>query len=77
MPNKQMLFIKNGDDIEVGYERERDDKTKYFSTILIIQPLERCVMTDCGDPYMDYGISFDELSEIMEKIKALDKKGNV
>ncbi len=41
------------------------------------KPLERCVMTDCGDPYMDYGISFDELSEIMEKIKVLDKKGNV
>ncbi len=59
---------------DVGEYIECNDGVKIFSTRLQIIPNEEIVMTDCGDPYMDYSIDFDTILAVADKIKELRKE---
>lgn len=71
-----LIFRENNDKygdkvIEAGNLYERDDGSKFFSSKLDISLINKEVRTDCGDHYMDYGISFDDFLAIADKIKEL------
>ena len=57
--------------IEVGHWCKRNNGESFFSSILDIMPKEEQVLTDCGDTYMDYSISFDTILAVADKIKKL------
>lgn len=59
--------------IGVGRWCKRNNGEKFFSSELIIVPEWNSVETDCGDSYMDYSISFDDLLAIADKIRELKK----
>ena len=67
----EQLFVKHGEDIEVGHEYKRDNGVSFFIANFIIKPKEQKVWTDCGDPYMNFSVSFEEFLEIANKIKEL------
>ena len=73
---EKLVFRENNDKydepvIEVGDWWQRDDGSKFFSSILDIMPKEERVLTDCGDQYYDYSVSFDTFLAIADKIKEL------
>lgn len=76
---KGLIFRENKDKydnpvIECGNWFKRDDESEFFSSILDIDLKNREVETDCGDPYMDYSIGFDEFLAIADKIRELEEK---
>ena len=73
-----LVFRENNDKydskvIEAGSWDERYDGSKFFSSILDIDPINKIVITDCGDSYMDYSIDFDTFLKISDKIRELEK----
>lgn len=75
----KLVFRENNDKydepvIEVGDWWVRDDGSRFFSAVLDIMPKEEQVLTDCGDTYMDYSISFDTILAVADKIKELRKE---
>lgn len=75
----ELIFRKNGDKygdnvIEAGYWVERDDGSKFFSSMLDILLTNKEVRTDCGDTYMDYSITFDNFLAIADKIRELEEE---
>ena len=76
---RELIFRENNDKynvkvIEAGSWYKRDDGSKFFSSILDIDPINKEVRTDCGDSYMDYSISFDTFLTIAKKIKEIEEK---
>ena len=76
-----MIIRENNTDydervFEVGDYIECADGRTIFSTALEIIPSEEQVMTSCGDAYYDFGISFDTIIKIADKIKELRKDKN-
>lgn len=76
---RELIFRENNNKydepvIEVGHCMKRNDGSEFFSSTLDIMPKERMVYTDCGDSYMDYGISYDIFLAVANKIKELEKK---
>lgn len=63
--------------IEVGNWCSRDNGSKFFSSELDIYPDKEQVMTNCGDGYYDYSVSFDTFLKVAEKIKELRKEKEV
>ena len=70
----ELLFVKHGDDIEAGHEYKRSNGVPFFSANFIIKPNEKRVWADCGDPYMNFSVSFDEFLEIANKIEELKEE---
>ena len=75
----ELIFRENNDKyddkvIEVGRWHERNDGSKFFSSVLDICPVNKEVRTDCGDSYMDYSIDFDTFLEVADTIKKLRKE---
>lgn len=75
----ELIFRENKDKyeepvIEVGHYMKRNDGSDFFSSTLDIMPKEKMVYTDCGDTYMDYGISFDIILAIADKIRKLEEQ---
>ena len=71
-----MIIRENNTDydektFEVGEYVECADGTEIFSTALEIIPSEKQVVTNCGDAYYDFGISFDTFLEVADLIKSL------
>lgn len=76
----ELIFRGNNDKyghkvIEAGKWYEREDGSKFFSSKLDLSLTDKAVFTDCGDHYMDYGISFDDFLVIADKIKELLDEG--
>lgn len=72
----ELIFRENDDKyddkvIEAGRWYERNDGSKFFSSRLDISPTNKKVLTDCGDSYMDYSISFDDFLAIADKIREI------
>lgn len=59
--------------IGVGRWDKRNNGESFFSSQLYIVPKWNSVETNCGDSYMDYGISFDDFLAIADKIRELKK----
>ena len=77
----ELIFRENNDKyddrvIEVGRWHERDDGSRFFSSVLDICPVNKEVRTDCGDSYMDYSVSFDVFMKIADKIKEIEGEKN-
>ena len=75
----ELIFRENEEDydekvIEVGSYFKCNDGVTIFHTDLAIMPKEEIIMTDCGDTYYDYSISFDTILKIAEKIKEIRKE---
>lgn len=60
--------------IEAGNWWEKSNGERVFNSVLDIMPKEEFVLTDCGDAYMDYSISFDTILAVADKIKELRKR---
>lgn len=74
----KLVFRENNDEydgplIEAGNWWKKDDGSKFFNTVLVIVPKKDYVLTDCGDAYYDYSISFDTFLEVADKIKEIRK----
>lgn len=75
----KLIFRENKDKydepvIEVGNWWVRDDGSRFFSVVLDIMPKENTVYTSCGDTYYDYGVSFDTILAVADKIKEIRKE---
>ena len=68
---RKLEFRESGQAIEVGEWWEMNDGVEIFHTYLIIKPAEEKVSTDCGDPYYDYSMGFDDFLAVANKIKEL------
>ena len=76
---KDLVFRENDNKhdvpvIEVGDWCERNDGSKFFSSLLDIDPVNKEVYTDCGDAYMDYSVSFETFLAIADKIRELERR---